>query len=122
MSQVHSPITCDLRLATCDLTLYWQPTARPSADYTVFIQLWQNGELTAGFDSPPLNNDYPTSLWQAGEVIIDPHSLDLSTVPPGNYEILAGLYDFATGERLPATSQDTALPNYAVNLAVLQVE
>ena len=75
----------------------------------------------AGFDSPPLNNDYPTSLWAAGEVIFDPHPLDLSTLTPGEYQVIVGLYNFATGDRLPAKANDEILPNYAVNLGAITI-
>jgi hypothetical protein len=113
---------CQNRASSCRITFEWLAQGEPSTDYTVFIQLWQNGELVAGFDSPPLNYDYPTSMWAVGEVIIDPHALELSTVPPGTYEILTGLYNFATGDRLPATSQGITLPDFAVNLGALQFE
>lgn len=107
---------------TCTITLEWLAQGQPTSDYTVFIQLWRNGEQAAGFDAPPLANDYPTTLWAAHEVIIDPHSLDLSTIPPGEYEILAGLYNFTTGERLPATSSDgTPWPDYAINLDKISI-
>ncbi len=105
----------------CHITLTWLAQGRPAADYTVFIQLWQEGELIAGFDSPPLTNNYPTSLWEAGEVIIDPHPLDLSAVPPGSYRVFTGLYNLTTGERLSATAQDDPLPNFAVDLGTVQI-
>ncbi len=105
----------------CIVTLTWQAQARPSADYTVFIQLWHNGEQIAGFDSPPLGNDYPTSLWRAAEIISDPHQLDLSPLRPGRYRVLAGLYNFATGERLRASANDEPLPDYAVDLGLISI-
>ncbi len=105
--------------STCRLILTWLAQGRPSRDYTVFIQLWQDGQMVAGFDSPPLNNSYPTSLWDTGEVIVDPHRLDLSALPPGRYDLLTGLYDPSTGERLPAARQGTPWPDYAVRLGPL---
>jgi hypothetical protein len=106
---------------SCTVILKWQAQARPKADYTVFIQLWHNGEQISGFDSPPLGNDYPTSLWSAGEVILDPHQLDLSPLPPGQYRVLAGLYNFATGDRLRASANDKPLPDYAVDLGIISI-
>lgn len=104
----------------CQIVFVWLAQGRPSTDYTVFIQLWRNNNFI-GFDSPPLANDYPTSLWAAGEVIHDPHRLDLSAVPPGEYQILAGLYNLATGDRLPAMAAGAPLPDYAVELATIQI-
>jgi hypothetical protein len=107
---------------SCTLTLTWLAQGHPSADYTVFVQLWQGGQQVKGFDRPPLDNNYPTSLWAAQEVIIDPHPLDLSQVPAGDYQVLVGLYHLATGARLAATAGGTPLPNYAVDLGPLRVE
>jgi hypothetical protein len=106
----------------CQIVFKWLAQAQPSTDYTVFVQLWGNGKQVAGFDAPPLDNDYPTSLWSAEEVILDPHLLDLSAIPPGEYQILAGLYNFATGERLPATAESVPLPDDAVELGTIQIE
>ncbi len=105
----------------CVVVLKWHARARPSIDYTVFVQLWRNDEKVAGFDAPPLNNDYPTSLWDAGEVILDPHPLDLSAIPPGEYRVLTGLYNFTTGDRLPAESGGAPLPDYAVDLGAISI-
>jgi hypothetical protein len=103
----------------CVLTFIWQGTGTPTANYTVFVQLWQQGKQVAGFDSPPLNGDYPTSLWEEGEIITDPHHLDISQLPPGEYQIFAGLYNLDSGERVAATSAGTPLPNYAVEAGVI---
>jgi 4-amino-4-deoxy-L-arabinose transferase-like glycosyltransferase len=104
------------------LTLYWQAYGQPAADYTVFIQMWDEDEQVAGFDGPPLGGDYPTSWWEAGETIVDTHPLDLGragiTLPleSGRHRFLVGLYRLDTGERLPAVGSDGPLPDYAVEL------
>jgi hypothetical protein len=112
---------CEAQTSSCQITFEWLPRGRPSADYTVFIQLWQADQLVAGFDAPPLAGDYPTGLWDAGEVIIDPHILDLAAVPPGSYRVLAGLYNFTTGDRLPASQNGAPLPNFAIDLGPVQI-
>jgi len=107
---------------TYNLKLVWQPTARPSADYTVFIQVWDEDEQVAGFDGPPVGGDYPSSGWEAGEVIVDEHRLDwagagLEGEGSGRYRMLVGLYRLDTGERLPAFAPDgTPLPAFAVEI------
>jgi hypothetical protein len=114
---------CDSPAAPCRLILTWTPTTAPTADYTVFIQLWQADRMVQGFDAPPFGGDYPTGLWAAGETIIDPHPLDLSTLPPGEYRLLTGLYNFTTGERLPAQSAaGNPLPDFAVDLGALTLK
>jgi hypothetical protein len=81
----------------CDLTLYWQATGTPAADYTVFIQHWVGGDRLAGFDGPPRQGAYPSNWWAGGEVIVDSHPLP--ALRGGN--LLVGLYRLDTGERLP---------------------
>ena len=105
------------------ITLNWQANQFFETDYTVFIQLWQAGnqKYVTGFDGPPVRGDYPTSLWAPGEIIVDTHPLDLSTLPAGEYYLLAGLYNPVTGERLPAFDPAGPLPDYAVNLGTVQV-
>lgn len=105
------------------VTLNWRADSYFEADYTVFLQAWDvaTGRQVAGFDGPPLRGDYPTSLWAPGEIIVDTHPLDLSQLPPGDYKLLAGLYNPATGERLPAFGPDGPLPDYAVKVGQLQI-
>lgn len=98
------------------LTLYWQASGRPNADYTVFIQVWDGQRQLAGFDSQPISGDYPTSWWAAGETIVDSHALDLSQLPAGEYRLRIGLYRLDTGERLPAFGPDGPLPDNALEL------
>ena len=102
------------------LTLYWQASGRPDADYTVFIQVWDRQRQLAGFDSQPLNGDYPTSWWAVGETIVDPHALDLSQLPGGEYRLLVGLYRLDTGERLPALGPQGPLPDNAIELTSIR--
>ena len=118
----YAVIGCQFRVHTCEITFPWLAQGKPLTDYTIFIQLWQSGKKITGFDAPPLAGDYPTGLWASGEVILDPHDLDLSTLPPGEYRILAGLYNFTSGERLSASLAGTPLPDYAVNLGMLNLE
>ncbi|MBE7553380.1 MAG: hypothetical protein HS126_20095 [Anaerolineales bacterium] len=117
-------IGCQGRGQACEITFKWLAQSKPAADYTVFIQLWPSDpqQKFTGFDSQPLSGDYPTSLWDSGEVILDPHELDLSTVPPGEYRILAGLYNLSTGVRLPARAGGVPLPDDAVDRGNIQIK
>jgi hypothetical protein len=84
------------------ITLYWQAKQTLAQDYTVFVQLLDaNGQWLAGADAPPVNNFYPTSLWQKGDWIDDLHLLSPPPdLPPGSYTIRVGLYDPVSGARL----------------------
>ena len=85
-----------------DLTFYWSPRGRPMRDYTVFVHLLDDqGQLKGQADSPPKSGEYPTSVWDAGEVIADLHTLLLAPdLPAGEYRIAVGLYDPETGQRV----------------------
>jgi hypothetical protein len=88
--------------------LYWQATQPIEQDYTIFVQLLDaQGQWVTGWDRQPLAGHYPTSLWQSGEVVVDEFELPLpEKLPPGDYRLVTGMYDFATGQRLPAKSSD----------------
>ena len=91
------------------ITLTWQAENVPTQDYTVFVQLLdEKGVLHGSADAPPLTTDltpenYPTSWWQKGDVIVDRHEMAISAeLPPGNYQIAVGLYN--NTYRLPLTT------------------
>jgi hypothetical protein len=80
----------------------WLPLTQPSVDYNLFLQLLDaDGRLVAQHDSPPDGGYSPTSTWQPNEPITTRHALILpSDLQPGDYRLIAGLYNPATGERL----------------------
>jgi hypothetical protein len=77
-----------------ELTLYWQPLQQLGADYTTFVHLLNAaGAVIGASDHRPGGVYYPTSLWQAGDILLDTHTFTLTTDlgrPP--YTIEAGLY------------------------------
>ncbi|MBI3763341.1 MAG: glycosyltransferase family 39 protein, partial [Chloroflexi bacterium] len=94
------------------VTVYWQVTRPLGKDYVAFVQLidarggkWAQGDIEAGATSSPA---YPTSKWRPGQVIRDEYLL----VIPGDMPtplagwVYVGLYDKASGDRLPATTED----------------
>jgi len=86
------------------VTLYWQADERMDIGYTVFVQLLDGqGLVRAQADAVPRGGSYPTFWWLPGEVVADPVSLELPAGRPGgeSYRLIAGLYDPATGDRLP---------------------
>jgi hypothetical protein len=94
---------CQQPIENCQLSikLYWRTEAVPGADYTTFLHLRDAANKNvAQKDSPPAAGRYPTSLWDAGEVIVDEITLPLAEVTPGRYTPVVGLYNLATGERL----------------------
>lgn len=83
---------------TLTVTLYWQGTGAARRDYDVFVHLINaKGDKVAQSDHRPGGDFYPTTLWQAGEVLRDEHRLPIPT--PGLFRILVGMYH--PGGRLP---------------------
>lgn len=102
------------------LTLAWQALEDGARDYTRFVHLRDasSGVLVAQNDAFPQGNSYPTSQWQAGEFVTESVTLDLSAVPPGEYEVVVGFYEQTEGlPRLPAVTADgTPYPDDSVPL------
>ncbi len=102
-----------------EVILWWEAQAETNTDYTVFVHLLdQNGQLVAQQDAPPNSNRSPTSIWQAGDVVRDSHTIPLAETAAGPYQIFIGLYDRFTGQRLTASQDGRPLPNNTVLLPV----
>jgi hypothetical protein len=101
-------LACEPQGSTCSIQLYWQAEASLDVDYTVFVHLVGEDGLIAGqHDGMPEEGAYPTSGWQPGEVVVDEHRFEVAgDVPPGDYELLVGLYRLETSERLPVLGAD----------------
>jgi len=95
------------------LTLYWQARQRMTVSYTVFTHLLgKDGGIWGQRDNIPVKGTYPTTSWVEGEVITDEYEFPVkSDAPPGHYQIEVGMYDAATGQRLPIFDEGgTRLP------------
>jgi 4-amino-4-deoxy-L-arabinose transferase-like glycosyltransferase len=104
------------------LTPSWDVRGRPAADYQVFLHLLDSsGKRVAQIDiAPGGGGGRPTSSWQPGEQIAVPLQLPLpANLPGGEYQLTMGLYDLATGARLPLAEGRAADPAYAGRDALL---
>jgi mannosyltransferase len=90
------------------LKLYWQAGQRMSTDYTVFTHLLGTDNRIVGQqDNMPQAWTAPTTSWLEGEVLIDEYSINVKPdAAPGEYHLEIGMYDAATGQRLPAYSEE----------------
>lgn len=87
--------------APVQINLYWRALAPLDRDYTLFIHVYDaSGQRVAQRDLPLRYEDYPTSRWQPGELVIDRADMPLPALAPGPYRLLVGLYDAATGAPL----------------------
>jgi hypothetical protein len=110
---------------TLHLALHWLAIDRATHNYTVFTQLiGPDGRVYGQQDNQPQGGRYPTSAWEVGRPVIDRYDLTLGeSAPPGEYRLLVGMYDLATGMRLTAMGEDgERLPDDAVELTTLAVE
>jgi hypothetical protein len=85
------------------LTLFWQVLEEMDRSYTVFTHLIDGENRIWGQkDNPPVDGFYPTTGWEAGEIVRDQYDILISPdAPPGEYQIEVGMYLAETGERLP---------------------
>ncbi|MCP5095620.1 MAG: glycosyltransferase family 39 protein [Chloroflexi bacterium] len=91
------------------LTLYWQSLVPFDRNFQVFTHLY-DGELRAQDDSAPECNINPTTRWEPGQIITDPHLIALpAEIPEGEFPLLVGLYDLISKDRLvvPGTDDST---------------
>ena len=90
------------------LRLFWETGDGVSNDWITFIHMLDgNGDLVAQFDGPPLGGLLPTSQWHGDALYIDRREITLPVgLAQGDYHLRLGLYDFASGERLPLRPRD----------------
>jgi hypothetical protein len=88
------------------VTLYWQAEGEMEVNYTVFVQLvnsdWQ---VVAQEDLQPQAGAAPTTTWLPGEILTDRHTLLLpGQLPAGEYRLISGMYEPATGKRMSVST------------------
>lgn len=109
---------------TVDISLFWRSAAENIPDsYTVFLHLAnEQDQILAQGDGLPVGGFRPTTSWRQGEVIIDDHTIQVpSELAPGAYNLWAGLFNPATGERLPVFIDNRQQPNDRLLIERIQV-
>lgn len=109
---------------TVTLTVVYQALRPADRELTQFTHLYDTTlGLIGQIDSPPLGGNNPAPGWISGEVIRDVLTMKVSSeATSGDYALLWGLYDPATGERVLVTLPDgTQPPDRALLLETLHV-
>jgi hypothetical protein len=86
------------------ITLFWQTDAALTERYKVFVHVYAalDQPPVAQQDSEPGGGLVLTSLWRPGRTYADNHGVLIPPdLPRGEYRLMAGLYNFADGARLP---------------------
>src|SRR5690606_33200406 len=96
---------------TLELALFWRADAVAALDSSVFVQLLDAADKNvAQWDGSPYDavSKLPASNWPAGwrgeHAVALPVPADL---PAGDYRVIAGMYDWQTGARLPVDDGDS---------------
>ena len=89
---------------TTVIRLYWRCTGSVPTSCTVFTHLLgPDGDRYGQHDSIPVGGSRPTTSWLVGDTIVDEYQIQIAQdAPPGEYQLAVGMYDFSTGQRLPA--------------------
>jgi hypothetical protein len=110
------------------LTLYYQPLTDMKNNFTTFIHLWGEADPASGNiiygqqDREPCFQSYPTSFWQAGEVIRDTFTIPITpAAKPGAYQLVTGFYQWPELTRLPLLETTAAASSDAVILSELEL-
>lgn len=89
---------------TLPLGLYWRARSKPQSDYLVIIQMRDTrGRVVAEQSAKPAQGTYPTTHWNAGEVLLDWHDLEIPPNLAGDYTLFLGLRDALTTQNAGET-------------------
>jgi hypothetical protein len=72
-----------------------------------------NGDIVTQSDDIAARQGYPTTRWQLGQDLGDPHLIVLpADAPPGDYSMQVGLYLLDTGERVTVLQEGVPASNF----------
>jgi uncharacterized membrane protein len=107
-----------------DLIVAWRAEGQPPERYAFFVHLLdENSHRWAQVDQEVERGVYPTTLWEPGMVVADHYRLSLPWgTPPGEYQVLIGVYSLATGQRLSPTCSECSVRDNALLLGPVRVD
>lgn len=76
------------------------------------VKLFEAGDKVENFKNYPATGLLPTRLWPLNSTVRETMTVHLpDSLPPGNYDIVVGLYDETSGERLPVELRQSPVKN-----------
>jgi len=105
------------------LTLHWRVEGEVEEDYKVFVHLLdKEGGIVAQRDGEPQGGMRPTSGWGVGEEVEDNHGVMIPEgLLAGEHEIVVGVYEPESGERLPIVDEGGVAIGDKVSLGMVEV-
>jgi hypothetical protein len=105
------------------IALYWRALNPQTQNLKVFTQLLNAaGEQVAGHDSVPRNGSAPVTGWPVEVVQADSHRIEIPPdLPPGEYTVIAGLYNNFNERIQSMDPAGVGYPNRAVPLETLRL-
>lgn len=106
------------------VTLYWLVLVPFAENYQVFTHLVDDSQQpVAQHDGAPECNINPTTRWEPGQIVPDPHIIPLSADMAANtYELTVGMYNLITLERLQVQNPSVAQAVDKIRLLSVRVE
>ncbi|MBE7470436.1 MAG: hypothetical protein DPW09_03840 [Anaerolineae bacterium] len=103
-------------------TLFWQAEHPIKTNLTVFTQLLgSDGRVWGQWDNQPKGGWYSTSLWLPKQPIADDYAFPIdAAAPPGEYHLIVGMYDSATGQRVAVSAGPNQGSNF-IEIATVRV-
>ncbi|NJN19141.1 MAG: phospholipid carrier-dependent glycosyltransferase [Oscillochloris sp.] len=101
------------------LRTFWQVEEQFADDLLIFVHVLDAaGNRPTQRDAPPWQGRFPTSTWQAGTLVVDVNDVYLPPgMAPGEYRVMVGMYDPASGERPPVSRDGEIVPDGMVEVA-----
>jgi hypothetical protein len=92
---------------TIVVQVQWQAISNVDQSYWMLLQLADKKGNVTNKDSVPAAGRPTTDWWQAGQVFVSHHRLDVPPdLAPGTYSLKLGLHPFGVWEWLPVRGQD----------------
>jgi len=100
--------------------LYWTSSdSRPNLNATVFLHaVDRQGQIVSQSDIRPWDGRYPTFIWDAGELVVTRHELQIPRAD--GVELLAGMYLLPDATRLIARSNGERLVDDIARLGAVK--
>lgn len=104
-----------------EIALTWQALVeRPPFDATIFVHLLTpEGQLAGQQDGRPLDGQYPTFIWSAGERVRTTHRIAASSAALETLRLQVGMYTFPNLARLPVIQDGQSAASNVIDLGTL---